>query len=521
MGVHSLFARLQVVGWWLCRPRSLWFRALRAAREKRASLAYRKWLATGTALTDRKAPGGGVRLTVAMAVFRVPEGMLREAIASVQRQSFTDFEFLILDDASPDPHVRRVLREATSSDTRIRLLENETRAGIAEAANRLTREARGDWVVFVDHDDTLSPHALEEIANAIESAPDVDWFFSDEDKLDREGAPDRPCFKLGFSSHLALSWNYMAHLRAVRRDRILAVGAHRRELEGAQDWDLALRFLASGGRFSHIPRVLYHWRKAPGSMALGSHAKAFANRAAEAAIRHALLTLLPGCPVDVRPLVPGASQFAASWRAPLELGVTLLTCQDLPGMSWPRPHQVFTVQNFADPEAVEACLRKAQHPVVAVLPPRGLPPSALERLLARLLLPGTLGVGGRCLKRRKIRGSGFLVSPSQQWRDPLAGLPVADPGYCNLGWLPQPRAVLLPWGFVAWREALEQGWRLAAEVPSPWRLTVGLARVGQECVTIPDVAFDGPPPPPPDPLPKLGPSPYPWRPEFELFDLFP
>lgn len=521
MDVRSFLTRFAVFHWWLRRPQAFGWRVLRALRQRKVLPRYREWLSTQGMAKNCVSLATGPRFTVAMSVFRVSEGVLRETLASILRQTYPNFEFLVLDDASPEAHVRRVLQQASSGDSRIRLLQNTSRAGISEAANRLVREAQGEYVVFLDHDDTVPPHALAVVAAAVGQWPDVDWFFSDEDKLDSRGMPMDPCFKLGFSSHLALSWNFMAHLRVVRREKILTLGGHRQQQEGAQDWDLALRFLASGGRFKLIPQVLYHWRKVSGSMAQGSPAKAFANPAAEKAIREALCALLPGCEPHVQPLVPGASQFTAWWQAPSDLSVTVIASQKLPSRKWSRPHEVLVVSDSCDAAALEACLHKAKYDVVMVFPPEGLALEAMEHLVARLLIPGTAAAGARWVRGGRVLGSGFLVTPQGDWLDPLARLALNDPGYCNLTWLPQPRAVLLPWGFAAWRHLIQEGWNSVPEVPSPWRLTVGLAKLGSECVVIPEATFASAPPPLPGTLPVLPPLPYVWRPELGFFGLCP
>lgn len=520
MDLPSLVTRLRALRWWFGRPRALYFKLVRLIRRRKVEPYYRQWLATLVAAPGSASHPSGPRLSVAMPVFRVQEEHLREAIASVQRQTFPHFEFLLLNDASPEPHVPRVLAAAQAEDSRIRLLSNRTRAGISGAANRLLQEAHGDYVVFVDHDDTLAPYALERAADAVRRFPEGDWFFSDEDKANHRGVFGEPCFKPGFSAHLLLSWNFVSHLRVVRRDKALALGGYRVGLEGAQDWDLALRLLVASGRFRHIPQVLYHWRKTRGSMALGAAAKAFANRAAEKAIREALGALFSASNVEVRPLVSGASQFAVSWQSPPTVGVSLVLTHRSAPPRCQRPHQVLRVDSLEDPEALEAALSKAQFDAVAVLPPEGMSSPALERLLSRLLLPGTAAVGGCCVRRGRIVGSGFLTDRAGAWRDPLAGLSDDDPGYCNLAWLPQPRAVLLPWGFVAWRRLLHRGWRSASHVPPPWRLTVGLAGLEEECVVLPEVRFSHWSPTP-QPLPLLPPGPYQWRAEWDLFRLCP
>ena len=92
--------------------------------------------------------------------------------------------------------------------------------------------------------------------------------------------------------------------------------------------------------------------------------------------------------------------------------------------------------------------------------------------------------------------------------DPWAGLRLFDPGYLNLALLPGRRAVQPPSGWAAWREPLLEAWDAAEDVPDPWRLAVGWARLGLEVVATPEVsmpaepgAIVAPPGPAPEELP--------------------
>ncbi|MGC8915806.1 MAG: glycosyltransferase [Thermoanaerobaculum sp.] len=454
-----------------------------------------------------------------MGVSRVSGEVLQKALASVRRQSFSDFEFLILENGVQDPAVSSILEKAAQEDPRIRLLTSQTPLGLSGASNRLLSEGKGEFVVFVDHDDEIPPQALAEVAAAIRRWPESDWFFSDEDTLSAEGIHGKPCLKLGFSRHLLLCWNYAAHLRVVRREKALALGGHRWGFEGAQDWDLALRFLASGAVFRHIPKVLYHWRKVAGSMALGAAAKPTAQKAAARAVAEVVGSLVPDSKVQVSPLVPGASQFSVVWQAPADLGVTLLTADATPLPSWPRRHEVLKVEGWDDAASVLKALASARFEAVVVLPPRGLNAAALESLLSYLSFPNTAAAGGRCVRRGKVLASGFLLDEEGILRDPEAGFPTADPGYCNLAWLPHPRTVLLPYAFAAWRQDLLEGLTKAHPLPMPWRLTAGLADLNRECVVVPNVTFSAPPPPWPSTPLTLPAQGFFWRRELELFGL--
>lgn len=484
---------------YLRRPRWLAHKLRRSLAERRARPRYRAAFERGTFLFEAPARPLDELISVVMPIYRVAERHLRDAIASVRQQSHPAWELLLLDDASPEPHVARVLAEAAREDRRIRVFRHDATGGIAVASNQLLAEARGAYAAFLDHDDTLHPRALELVARALAAWPGTDWLFSDEDVIDGDGRHGEPRLKPGWSHHLLLAFNYVAHLRVVRTETLRRVGGHREGLDGAQDWDLALRVLAAGGRFRHLPGILYHWRRVPGSMARAAAAKPAAHTRALLALTEHLRGFPGSGEVDARVLLEPASLFQTRRAADPAMTVAALVP---PGATpWLPATEALAIQPYpprAD-EAIAAARRSAAD-AIAVMPP-GLPrPDHLAELLALLAVPGTAIVAARHVGRRRVACSGWLRGWRGQAWDPWAGLAVDDPGYLNLALVPGPRQAPPPLGWVARRRDLLDAWEVAADAPGPWRLPVGLARLGREVVTTPMVSLRavtaGPPAPP-------------------------
>ncbi|PYM12918.1 MAG: glycosyl transferase family 2, partial [Candidatus Rokuibacteriota bacterium] len=118
--------------------------------------------------------------------------------------------------------------------------------------------------------------------------PDLDLIYTDEDKLDPNGRRVEPFFKPDWNPDLLLSMNYITHLSVFRRTLLDAIGGFRPGLDGSQDYDLLLRVSERTRRIAHIPKILYHWRKIPGSAAGSTAAKPFAYKAGRQAIEDAL-----------------------------------------------------------------------------------------------------------------------------------------------------------------------------------------------------------------------------------------
>lgn len=87
------------------------------------------------------------------------EYFIEETIRSVQAQTYTNWELIIVDDCSTD-HTDEVIR-IILSDKRIKYLKNERNCGAAVSRNRALREAKGRWIAFLDSDDLWAPSKLE------------------------------------------------------------------------------------------------------------------------------------------------------------------------------------------------------------------------------------------------------------------------------------------------------------------------------------------------------------------------
>ena len=114
------------------------------------------------------------RTSIIMPVYNTADSVVA-AIESVLAQTDPDFELLVVIDGSPD-RSSRVIREFLEGnpDPRIRLFDNERNAGVSAARNQGLDEARGEWIAFIDSDDTYRPEFLERLhAAAARTGADV------------------------------------------------------------------------------------------------------------------------------------------------------------------------------------------------------------------------------------------------------------------------------------------------------------------------------------------------------------
>lgn len=224
--------------------------------------------------------------SIVVPTYNSPAPFLERALRSVLDQTYPHWELCIADDGSPNrDDIRRVLDPLAAGDSRIKIDYLARNCGISQASNAALAKARGDFIVLLDHDDELRPHALHAFAQAINRAPDVDFLYSDEDKIDLDGNRFGPFFKPDWSPAYMLGCMYTCHLGAYRRTLVEEVGGFRSAFDFAQDYDLALRVVTETDRIHHIPDILYSWRTLPGSTAGGNEAKPAAELKARAAVQ--------------------------------------------------------------------------------------------------------------------------------------------------------------------------------------------------------------------------------------------
>ena len=263
--------------------KKVWKTFNRRARECRRSVAssdYQKWFerhrATARDVGQMRNESNGFTsrplISVITPVFDTPLQRLEEAIESVLAQAYENWELLLIDDGSTSADLLRALPLLAARDRRIILKSLGKHEGISAASNQGLALARGEWVTFLDHDDVIELDALFQIAKLLQTHLDADLIYSDEDKLGENGF-EAPLFKPDWSPDFFLSYNYVGHLTALRRDLVQKAGGFRSQFDSAQDYDLFFRVTEQARGIHHIPRILYHWRRSESSSAISIRQK--------------------------------------------------------------------------------------------------------------------------------------------------------------------------------------------------------------------------------------------------------
>jgi glycosyltransferase involved in cell wall biosynthesis len=200
-------------------------------------------------------------LTVLMSVYNGEE-YLDEAIESILNQTYEDFQFLIIDDASTD-RSPRMLQKWANHDDRIRLMLNEHNQGLGAVLAQGMRDADTPLVARMDADDVAHPERLQRQVEYMKANPEVGVLGTFAVDVDEHGQIVKPRrFPVTHEEICQLLWtNPILHPTVMmRRREILAAGNYDPDLRKRQDYDLWFRCAEAGLRFANLPEPLLEYR---------------------------------------------------------------------------------------------------------------------------------------------------------------------------------------------------------------------------------------------------------------------
>lgn len=198
--------------------------------------------------------------------------LVMDALQSVLSQTFTDWEVVVVDDASSD-HSLEVIQKAFGDNKKIRVFPQAVNKGAAAARNAALKEARADWCCFLDSDNEMLPGYMEEVFNHVSKLDDrygIFWtgcnrihhlpggrieheqsFYSIKESIRNNKIEFLKNLKVGTGTALT-----------VKRKYILEAGLFDESLKAAEDTDLMFRLIwkcdfASSNKFLYNYHV-YH-----------------------------------------------------------------------------------------------------------------------------------------------------------------------------------------------------------------------------------------------------------------------
>ncbi len=269
--------------------------------ERKIGKQYKAWLAQATETT----PGSvtfPTTISIVIPVYNPPRDFLEQCVNSVLKQTATNWQLIISNDGSTNQEVIDYLTELGETNNPQITILNNTNGGIAAAINAGLDKATGEYFGMLDHDDTLDVRCIEEFSKSIQVNNHPEAIYSDEDKINPSNQHSGLYCKPDFSPELLLTQMYLCHFTIWKTKMVKEANGLRSEMDGAQDFDLALRLLpqlaAPSANVIHIPLPLYHWRAWSESTALSIEAKPWAQQSAARAQQDYLNTAFQGGTVE-------------------------------------------------------------------------------------------------------------------------------------------------------------------------------------------------------------------------------
>jgi glycosyltransferase involved in cell wall biosynthesis len=203
-------------------------------------------------------------ITVIMSVFNGCQ-WLSESIESVLKQTFTKFEFIIVDDGSTDNSVE-IIQRYQSQDSRIHLISKDN-SGLADSLNHAIQIARGQWIARLDADDICEPMRLEKQFEFSQHNPSIVFIGTGHSVINSQGQVEGtfsyPTNHEQLLGNLINIRKYPAHSSAFyKADTVRALGGYRPRIKRSQDCDLWLR-LSEVGRLASLKEPLIRLRYHP------------------------------------------------------------------------------------------------------------------------------------------------------------------------------------------------------------------------------------------------------------------
>lgn len=190
------------------------------------------------------------------------EKYIAETLASVEAQTYSNWELVLIDDCSPDDTmgVARHYVESHHWPPENVIYLQQTNQGPSAARNNGIQHSHGKYILPLDPDDIIAPTYLEKAVAILDEHPDIKLVYCEADSF---GAWSGPWPHREYN-HETLLWYNLIHNSAIYRradyDKTLGYNSNMRH--GLEDWDFYLTLLGPDDKVHCIDEILYHWRAA-------------------------------------------------------------------------------------------------------------------------------------------------------------------------------------------------------------------------------------------------------------------
>ena len=201
------------------------------------------------------------KVSIIMSVYNGEE-FLHDSVESILSQTFTDFEFIIIDDKSTDK-TSDILKGYSFKDPRIKIITNEKNLGLTKSLNIGIKESSGEYIARMDADDISYPERLQKQFDFMENNLDYGVVGAWAKVIDNKGNIVDNFEYEETDKEIKTSlikWNSIIHpLVLIRKDILSKVNGYDESFKYAQDYDLWLR-LSKETKFVNLPEYLLYYR---------------------------------------------------------------------------------------------------------------------------------------------------------------------------------------------------------------------------------------------------------------------
>lgn len=205
-------------------------------------------------------------ISVVMPVYNA-EVYLDEAIQSILKQTYNNFEFIIINDGSVDNSLT-IIEKYKNQDERIYLIDKKN-GGIVEALNDGLKIAKGKYIARMDSDDIAYINRFEEQIKIFANSPEIDLVYTDTKLIDKNSDMVCNSWRPNLEKtllNLEIS-TFIPHPTVMfKKDTVLNLGGYTKKRHNAEDLDLWLRMLSNGCKFFYLKKSLLYYRLNPNSM---------------------------------------------------------------------------------------------------------------------------------------------------------------------------------------------------------------------------------------------------------------